>query len=587
MVQKRTRNGAETDGPPPTRAAWPGWLALALVGYLALRALDQLRVEWTLNAQYAYGWAVPFLCAWLCWRRGTEGRRQRAVVRDQKAKVRGQGSEVGGAGGKMESGKQKAEISGSQLSTLNSQLPIFILLLAFLGTRLIAEANPDWRLVSWALALEAVAGALWFVHGRGGRAAVRQYAFPILFFLVAVPWPSFVEQPVIQLLTRGIVAVTAELMQAFGLVAVIHGNVIETARGWVDVDEACSGIRSLQAALMLALFFGEWQRLNGPRRAALGGAAFALACVFNLARTLTLSLVAAQQGTAAVARWHDPAGTAIVLGCFYGVWAAAEWMEKRQRAEGRRRRAEVRNQKSEVTDAPASNPQSSMAVPSSGSQLSTFNFQPTSPFRGLIFAVLILLAGEIAIFFWYASAPRVSTADWAAVLPRERTGYKPVELPRAAAEILRFNEGESGAWLNEDGTRWQMIALRWFPGRAAVALARNHTPEICLPAAGKKLSAMSGPLPLTAAGVTLPFRCFTTEQNGRPLVVFYTLWEEGAPAQNVATGFLTWSARWQAVRERRRNPGQRVIQIAVAGAREAAHAEELLRAELPRLIQAK
>ena len=36
-----------------------------------------------------------------------------------------------------------------------------------------------------------------------------------------------------------------------------HGNVIETTGGFVDIDTACSGIRSLQAALMLALFFGE------------------------------------------------------------------------------------------------------------------------------------------------------------------------------------------------------------------------------------------------------------------------------------------------------------------------------------------
>lgn len=632
MVQERTRNGAETSGPP---TAWRLWLALALalVSYLALRALDQLRVEWTLNAQYAYGWAVPFLCAWLFWRRKAEGGGQRA--------------EVSAADGLNPPSSISLPPSGAPLSisctsafqylSFSVFSILFILLFAFLGTRLIAEANPDWRLVSWALALEAAAGALWFLHVWGGRAALRQFAFPILFFLVAVPWPSAVEQPVIQLLTRGIVAVTAELMQALGLVAVIHGNVIETARGWVDVDEACSGIRSLQAALMLALFFGEWQRLSVGRRAALCGAAFALACVFNLARTLTLSLVAAQQGTTAVQRWHDPAGTAILLGCFGGVWAAAAWLGKRQRAA-------VRGQESEASLVATSNSQSSILNPQSSRpsnlplrldqgepdatlahqmgeglgvraggevSISSQNFQPVLPptaapssdlrpptsdvcsshgpavpwSRGLIFAVLILFAGEMAIHFWYANAPRAATADWQAVLPRERTGFRAVELPRAAVEILRFNEGESGAWVNDDGTRWQMISLRWFPGRVAVSLARNHTPEICLPAAGKKLSAMSGPQSWAVAGVALPFRCFTTEQNGRPLFVFYTLWEEGATEQNAATEFLTWSARGQAVREQRRNPGQRVIQIAIGGARDAAHAEELLRAELPRLIR--
>ena len=631
MVQERTRNGAEIGGAP---AAWPGWLALVVVGYLALRALDLLRVEWTLHAQYAYGWAVPFLCAWLFWRRKSEGRDQKSEVsavpsRNPQSPILNPQSSIScppsaAPSPDSLSAFQEPPSPSPQLSTPRSILRpptsavsshgllfAFVLLSAFLFTRLIAEANPDWRLVSWALTLEAVAGLLWFLHGWGGRAALRQFAFPVLFFLVAVPWPSAVEQPVIQVLTRGIVAVTAELMQAFGLVAVVHGNVIETARGLVDVDEACSGIRSLQAALMLALFFGEWQRLPAGRRLALCGVAFALACLFNLARTLTLSLVAAHQGTAAVTRWHDPAGTAILVGCFCGVWAAAEWLGRRQRAEGR-------SQRSEVSVSPAApflfpNPQASISAPPSDATLAqplgeglgvkaadapitSSPLAPLSDLRpltsavrpspGLVFAFLLLLAGELAIHFWYARPPRPPTADWQAVLPRERAGYKTVELPRVAAEILRFNEGASGAWMNDDGTRWQMIALRWFPGRVAVSLARNHTPEICLPAAGRKVSAMSGPHRMTAAGVTLPFRCFTTEQNGLPLFVFYTLWEEGAGEQTAASGFLTWAARWQAVRERRRNPGQRVLQIALGGARDQAHAEELLQAELPRLIRA-
>ena len=158
----------------------------------------------------------------------------------------------------------------------------FLLLLFFLGTRLVEEANPDWRLIGWALALEVIALSLVAVYVSRGAAALKHFAFPILFFLVAVPWPTPVEQPLIQALTRGIVAATVELLNFAGYPAQPHGNVIETTGGFVDIDEACSGIRSLQAALMLALFFGEWRRLGVSRRMALLGIAFALACVFNL-----------------------------------------------------------------------------------------------------------------------------------------------------------------------------------------------------------------------------------------------------------------------------------------------------------------
>ena len=45
------------------------WATAAILLYAWLILIRHLRVEWTLNAQYAYGWAVPLLCAWLFWRR--------------------------------------------------------------------------------------------------------------------------------------------------------------------------------------------------------------------------------------------------------------------------------------------------------------------------------------------------------------------------------------------------------------------------------------------------------------------------------------------------------------------------------------
>ncbi len=519
---------------------WPVVVALAVLAFVWLRLILHLRVPWTVDEQYAYGWAVPFLCAVLAWRRF------------QNAET------------------LKTEMLKPGPSSFSAfQLFSFFLLAAFLLTRLVEEANPDWRLVSWALALEVTGLTLAFLFLSGGARALKQFAFPILFFLVAVPWPTPIEQPLIQLLTRGIVAATVEVLNVLGFPALTHGNVIETAGGFVDVDEACSGIRSLQAALMLALFFGEWRRLNVTRRVTLLGVSFALACVFNLARTLTLSLVATKQGSAAVARWHDPAGVTILLGCFCGVWLAATWLARKNLPQ-RRRDAEGPERK-EVENFPA--------------------LRASAPLRlcgisTLIFSTaLFLLAGEFAVRLWYASAPRVVTAEWRAEFPRGESSFKTVDLPPAARQILRYDEGESASWRSADGTRWQMIYLRWEPGRTATTLARNHTPEICLPAAGKNLRDISDVTRVQAAGLSLPFRCYTTEQGGRPLFVFYSLWEDGAAEQRNVTQLLTRRARLDAVRERRRNQGQRVLQIGLWGARDAAHAEELLRAQLPKLLR--
>ena len=42
---------------------------VAALGFLWWRLIDHLRLEWSINPQYAYGWAVPFLCLYLAWRR--------------------------------------------------------------------------------------------------------------------------------------------------------------------------------------------------------------------------------------------------------------------------------------------------------------------------------------------------------------------------------------------------------------------------------------------------------------------------------------------------------------------------------------
>jgi glycosyltransferase involved in cell wall biosynthesis len=46
---------------PPNSRIW--WAVLALAWF---SAINQLRIEWTTNPQYNFGWSVPFLCLYLC-----------------------------------------------------------------------------------------------------------------------------------------------------------------------------------------------------------------------------------------------------------------------------------------------------------------------------------------------------------------------------------------------------------------------------------------------------------------------------------------------------------------------------------------
>ena len=152
---------------------------------------------------------------------------------------------------------------------------------------------------------------------------------------MAVPWPSVIEGPVIQGLMRANTGVTVELLGVIGVPAIQHGNVIEVATGRVGIDDACSGIRSLQATLMLAMFFGELYALGARRRALCVFAGFALAFVFNVGRTLLLTWVASAKGVGAVASWHDPAGVTILVGCFLSLWLIARGLQKAESSGGK------------------------------------------------------------------------------------------------------------------------------------------------------------------------------------------------------------------------------------------------------------
>ena len=55
--------------------------------FLWWRLIDHLRVEWTVNEQYHYGWAVPFLCVYLLW---TKHREQKEKLESGKQKTAGE-----------------------------------------------------------------------------------------------------------------------------------------------------------------------------------------------------------------------------------------------------------------------------------------------------------------------------------------------------------------------------------------------------------------------------------------------------------------------------------------------------------------
>src|SRR5256886_313090 len=266
-----------------------GWLvAIVLFGPLWLELINQLKAEWWLNPQYNYGLIVPLLALYLFWKRW----RNRPAAAPPAA-------------------------TGFPIALILFCATLFLLI------RFLAEANPDWRLLSWLLGLAVVTISLSFLYLTGGRAWLRHFAFPFLFFLVAVPWPVRIEQVIIQDLMRAVTGLNVIFLQLAGVPALQHGNVIEVGSGFIGIEEACSGVRSLQATLMISIFLGELYSFKISRRVVLVVIGALLAFICNVVRTAILVWIGTTKGINTIESWHDPAGLTILIVCLFGLWIAS------------------------------------------------------------------------------------------------------------------------------------------------------------------------------------------------------------------------------------------------------------------------
>src|SRR5467141_2463295 len=274
-------------------------LSVLFLGALWFGLCRELSGEWSVNEQYNFGWFVPFFALYLFWLRWQE--------------------------------RPPAQTSNLKSHIAYSAAPAIaiVALLLLLPLRLFEIANPEWRLLAWIHAVAVVTLTLLLLWWAGGKAWLRHFAFPVAFIFIAVPWPTALETPVIQGLMRVVAHVAAEMAMLLGTPAQVEGNLIRVSNGLVGVNEACSGIRSLQTSLMIGLLFGEVKRLSVLRRVALVAGAVAIALFANFVRAVFLVAVAATKNISEVSRWHDIAGYTIIALVFLGTMLLAYLLRRK------------------------------------------------------------------------------------------------------------------------------------------------------------------------------------------------------------------------------------------------------------------
>jgi exosortase len=484
---------------------------LGLIAAFWLLLFNRLHTEWEVNTLYSYGWAVPFLALYLFSERW----------RDRP------------------------------LPAAHRPHPLWLiipaaLLLAFIPIRVVNEANPDWVKINFYMVSTVAAFSFAALFATGRLRYLWHFGFPILFVFTALPWPVWFEENLVQTLTRWDTQVSAEVLTLLGIPAIAKGNLIQVGASWVNVAEACSGIRSLQTSFMMSLFLGEFYRLNFFLRALLMGSSFGVAFALNILRTMLLTYLSGTYGNDSLEKWHDTVGTVVMVLCLVALWGLAVFFEKANA----RLLGPPDKPKKKILSYPAA------PIP--------------FPIAFIVFGAVVLVAAEVGTEGWYRyhEAKLAPPAQWTVNWPVNAKDFKKGDFPERTRAILKYNAADTASWTTADGDVFQMYYIRWAPGRVSKFLSGAHYPTVCLPATGLKFESEFGRYMCKAGPVEIPFTAFLFQAGDRPVYVFHAILEDRpAPdGEHISYRQVDSSERIQSVLRGHRNLGQRVLGISVLNA---------------------
>jgi exosortase len=507
--------------PAPERRGGLGAAAklnLALAGLLWVWLAGELWFEWSVSDQYAYGLFVPFLMMYLIWLR----------AEDQPAPKPWRRADV-------------------------SLAAVAIVALAQYPIAVIFSANADWRLLAWSEALLALVATIALLGRWGGWPWVRHFLPAFLFFLFAVPWPSLVEITLVDHLMNFVATVVAEVLNLMGYNAERVGHIIYVHGTPVLVEEACSGVRSIQSTIMAGWLVGEWWRFRTWGRAGLLAWAALISVIFNLLRTFILAWITATSGPVAMEHWHDTTGYLVFALSFTTVLVGA-WLAR---------------------------PRKKIVAPSEPIPYSAPGWLP----QGAVIGLLVLLAGAWpASTLWYA-ARAANVADkptWKLNLATAAPAAKAEALSADLRQVLFYNDGIQAAWKDAGGHEWRLFNLQWTRARAA-QLGGVHSPESCLPAVGWVKQRQGENLVWRRGGIELVFNTYEFAYGDQHAFVFYGQWDPAGYRYYEKTGRERGDRLIDAWNGDRKE-GKQLLEVAISDAASMEEAADMMRQFLDRGI---
>jgi exosortase len=387
---------------------------------------------------------------------------------------------------------------------------IVLSLLVILPLEIVRQTPIHWRPNLWAIAFLAVGNTLAAAWLTGGRARFKIFLIPTLFMLVGVPWPTFVESAVAYPLMPVVTRWAVGLLHFLGYPATAAGTTITLPNCTVGVEEACSGLRSLQTALMVGVAAGELTRLGAWGRVALMFVAFVMALAGNQVRVLMLALAGIGGGNRAVENLHDTAGYVVLAILLGGVGLAAtlgkRWQGLAKELAGK-------------------------GAPSSASLPASSGYRPSLAAGWLAVALGgLALLGANGWYWWRASLAAPPSPPILA--PVGDAGFVIDE--NVPPSILGILQPDRYTYIREsvEGTPTRAIGYHfyWEPRRGN-ANQLYHRPDRCMPGAGWRIEGDVTRETFRLGDRDVTFNVFPFRGPGGPALMLWGSYLNGEPVE--------------------------------------------------------
>ena len=345
-----------------------------------------------------------------------------------------------------ERAKVRASLGAPSWGGLAFALPF--LALGFLGVR---GVQLRFEIVAFVGLLIAVPWAFF------GRETAKAILFPAMFPLFCIPLATFLDVVTVHL--RLLASSTAfAVARGLGADIIQQGTMVGAADGSfaIDVADPCSGLRSLFALMALTAGYAYFTQPTWLRRGILFAASVPIAILGNVARILSIVLVANYASSDfATGFYHDYSGFVVFAVAILLMVATGEAITKL-----------FELKKGDVE----SNNQTIQTIKQSSFSIRDFAIP------SLVFALVV------PVMFYQAATPEVVVAEAPRVSLGELPGFESEELGASEAEltVLPADTTIIKRRYVAPGGDWMVVSLV-VGGRSKSSI---HRPELCLPAQG-------------------------------------------------------------------------------------------------------